>query len=58
MRQYELCIQIIIIIIIKKKNLNINLDGQKGKCEKGGERDFLFYFSSFRFSLRFTEIRP
>ena len=60
MRQYNLCIQIIIIIIIKKKNIKVKWDGQTDRRgERVGRREIFFkFFSSFRFFLRFTKTGP
>ena len=51
MRQYKLCIQIIIIIVIKKKN-KIKRNETDGRIEERGERmiGFLFFFLFISFS--------
>ena len=58
MRQYKLCIQIIIII---KKRIEIKNGEQTGTEGESVEREeeFVFkIFSSLRFFLRFTKIGP
>ena len=54
MRQYKLCIQIIIIIIIFKKIIKVKCDGRSDERGErwGGERIFyLFLFSLLLFQI-------
>ena len=58
MKQYKLCIQIIIIIIVIKKKDKNQKEGdiRTEECAREGENFYFFFF--LRFSLRFIEIGP
>ena len=59
MRQYKLCIKIIIIIIIiikwEKKSIKSDRE-QTGRRERGGERRDIFIFLFFLFFVSFSDL--